>query len=311
LFSGLILGLLILSLFPEVSLAIGNPTSVTIGDVYVFRDVFIEDDQLYFCRYDVSYDPMPDEDPWDTWQMALYASNGTLIATRPLNYYQHNIISIYLTDEQAITWEGAHQVKIEGMPSVFGTLTEGVNMRTRTLSPGDYYEKSFLAGVMITQAGILEDDWVITLLTSDDKLNTTGSAFFLEAVPGLNAMEPDIFEITSSSINPNYQSYNNTYREELKNNAGSQVDFIITEFTQILPTSKNWMSFWLVIFGFVIMAGVIFSRMGNPAWGFIGGFPFIVGGAYLLGGEIFTFAAVCVIVAAVIFGLYFILSRFA
>lgn len=309
--SGILLGILCLFLFAGPSLAIGNPDTISIGDAYVFRDVIEEGDQLYFVRYDVSYDPVPEEDPEDTWQVALYDSLGELIATRPLNYYQHNIIAIYLTASQALEWGEAHLVRVMGMPSVFGTLVEGTNMRTRTLGPGDYEEAEFLGGIMLTQAGILEDDWEIDLLDSEGLLNTTGSTFFLQAVPGLSAMVPEIFSVTSSQVNPDYTSYNQTYREDLRNNAGDRVQDVLDGFTAIVPVSDDWMSFWLIILGFCIFAGVIFSGLGNPGWAMAGGFPFIVGGAYLMGGEIFTFTAVVVIIVAVIFGIYFILGRFS
>ena len=77
--------------------AVDDPTSVSIGDCNVFTDLLEDGDQLYFVRYDVSYSPEPEEDAEDTWQMALYDTDGTTLiegAVRPLNYYQHNIISI-------------------------------------------------------------------------------------------------------------------------------------------------------------------------------------------------------------------------
>ena len=111
----------LLTLFPGIVLAaIGDPENgVTIEDTYVFRDVFETGDQLYFVRYDVSYDPIPDENPGDTWQMSLYDEAGTLMDSIPLNYFQHNIISIYLESSEALTWEGSSTVRIMGMPSVF------------------------------------------------------------------------------------------------------------------------------------------------------------------------------------------------
>ena len=297
-------------LFAGQVLAIGNPDSVSIGDAYVFRDVLEESDQLYFVRYDANYDPVPDEDPEETWQVALYNSADELVATRPLNYYQHNIIAVYLTAAQALEWGAAHKVRIMGMPSVFGTLAEGTNMRTRTLGPSDYEEAEFLGGIMLTQAGILEDDWEIVLLDSEGLLNTAGSTFFLQAAPGLSAMAPEIFSVTSSQVNPNYTSYNQTYREDLRSNAGPRVQDVLDGFTAVVPVSEDWLSFWIIIFGFVVFGGIIFSGVGNPGWAMIGGFPFIVGGAYIMGGEIFTFVAVVVVIMAVIFGIYFIMGRF-
>ena len=208
-----VLGLLLAT---GVALAIGNPDYVAIGDAYVFRDVLETGDQLYFVRYDVSYNSTPDEDAEDTWEMALYDSDGNLTATRELEYYQHNIRSIYLGSDDAIAWEGAHRIIVRGMPSVFGNLTEGINMRTQTLAPGDYYELESLGGIMITQAGILEADWEITLLTSGDRLNATGANYFLKAIPGLNDMAPNIFQTTIRALDVEYTPWSQNYTEGLQ-----------------------------------------------------------------------------------------------
>jgi len=292
--------------------AIGSPDYVTIGDVYVFGNVVEEGDQLYFCRYDVNYGSIPEEDADDTWEMALYDSLGGLVAARPLNYYQHNIISIYLTPSQALTWQEAHRVVIRGMPSVFGNLTEGVDMRTRTLAPGDYYGVDYLAGVMITQAGIWEDDWGITLLSSNDRLNTTGKTFFLAAVPGLGDMAPDIFEVITGGVDVDYKSYNQTYRETLRSNQGSRLEGAIMEVGKMMGVySPEWTSFWLVSLVFLMAVGTMSSGVGVPGWAFTGGYAVLALGAFIFGGNLFTFVIVLGVVAAVLFGLLFILSRFA
>jgi hypothetical protein len=299
-------------LLPLGVFAIGNPEGgVSIGDAYVFRNVVETGDQLYFVRYDVSYDPVPSEDPEDTWQMALYDVSGNLVATRPLNYYQHNIISIYLTSLQAITWGAEHQVKIMGMPSVFGNLTEGVNMRTRTLAGGDYKEKDFLAGIMIAQAKILETDWGITLLTADDKLNSTGKTFFLAAVHGLGTMVPEIFEVVVGGVDITYKDYNQTYAESLEANAGTRFSTAISDISNLIRVPSTWMGFWLFLIVFLMIAGIIFVGEGNPGWGFIGGFSVLALGGFLLGGNMFSLVMILVTVVGIIFALYFILSRFA
>ena len=313
LFSGFLLGIILLLLVPYGVFAIGNPEGgVSIGDVYVFRNLVDEGDQLYFCRYDVSYDPIPDEDPEDTWQMALYDSSDTLIGSRRLNYYQHNIISMYLTPSQALTWGAENKVRIMGMPSVFGTLTEGVNMRTRTLSGGDYYEKDYLAGIMIAQAEILETDWGITLLDVNDKLNDTGSTFFLLAVPGLGDMAPEFFSVITGGVDITYKNYTQAYRESLKTNTGSKLSGAIFDIGKIIGVyNSEWTGFWLVLILFLMLAGTIFAGLGNPGWAFCGAFGVIALSGYIMGGNIFTFAITAVLVVAALFGLYFILSRFA
>jgi len=303
---------MLLLLVPSVVLAIGNPDSVTIGDAYVFGDVVEEGDQLYFVRYDVSYGSTPEEDAKDTWEMALYNSTGSLIGTRPLRYYQHNIISMYLESGEALPEGGAHKVVIRGMPSVFGALTEGVNQRTRTLSPGDYYENDYLAGVMITQAGILEDDWVITLLTSTDRLNDTGATFFLLAVPGLGNMAPEIFGTLTGSVDTDYVDWNNTYSTTLEANSGDRLRNAIGEMGKMIGVyNTNWTIFWVVMLFFMMAAGVIFSGFGNPGWGIVGGYAVLAGCGYLFGGPIWTLAIVIGATITVIFGIIFLIRVLA
>lgn len=305
---GLLLVLLMVLAVPAVVLAIGNPDYVTVGDAYVFRNVSTTGDQLFFVRYDVSYNSVPSEDAEDTWEMALYNSTGSLIATRSLNYYQHNIISIYLTEDDAVTWQGAHQVVIRGMPSVFGNLTEGINQRTRTLAPGDYYENDYLGGIMLTQAEILEDDWAITLLSSTDRLNDTGKTFFLAAIPGLGDMAPEIFDVITGSVDTDYTDYNHTYSETLKTNQGDKLEDAIGEVGKMFGVySTDWTTFWLVMIFFMMVAGAAFSGFGNPGWGIVGGYAALAGCGYLFGGSIWTLAIIVGAVITVIFGIIFLI----
>ena len=302
-----ILGFLLTS---GVTLAIGNPDYVLIADVYAFRDVLESGDQLYFTRYDVSYGTNQTEEAEDTWQMALYDSSGTLVATRPFNYYQHNIISIYLTPTQAIAWEGAHSVKIRGSPSVFGDLIEGTNMVTKVLAPGDYYEKTSLQEILVEQAKELEDDWNITLLTSENKLNTTGTQFFTEAIPNLGSMVPGLLATAVRQLTPDYVSWNQTYAEELQEHEGSRLKEAVTDIGAYFGLSEGWSGFWLISIVYLLFVGAMYPTVRNPGWALIAGFPILAGAAFLgVGTSLLTLVVVLVLIAALIFGIYFILGR--
>lgn len=294
--------------------AIGNPDNVSIRDVFVFQDVLENGDQLYFARYDVEYGSDPDEDAEDTWQMALYDTDGTtLIATRPLNYYQHNIISIYLDTGEAITWGLAYRVRVMGMPSVFDNLVESTNMRTRTLSEGDYKDGDDLGGIMVTQVGILEDDWATTLLTSDNKLNSTGAITFNDAIPNLSSMAPDIFETTIVWPEVDYTPWQRPYEETLESHGGSRLRGAVQDIGNLLGVSEAWAGGWILSMAFLVFAGAIYAGTRNPALAMIGGFPVVAGGMWLgVGGAaLLTAVLLIVFIFAVIFAVYFILGRFA
>lgn len=297
-----------------VSAQIGNPDYVAIGDIYVFRDVLEDGDQLYFVRYDVSYGEVPDEDASETWLMTLNDSDGTFIDQIPLNYYQHNIISIYLELDEAITWGGAHVVRIMGNPSVFSELVEGTNMVTRTLSTGYYHEGSELGELMIAQAKILDDDWGgdITLLSSGDKLNTTGSSYFRRAIPQLNNMAPEIFQLVTYFPTVERTPWSTEYAETLRGHEGAKLETALGNFGSYFGVGVNWMSFCFVCFLYLLLASVIYAATRSASFSIICSYPVIVACAWLgIGSETLTTTLVALLVIAFIFGIYFILERFA
>jgi hypothetical protein len=308
---GLLLAFIFIMTLAIPSFAIGNPTSVTIGDVYAFTNVSVTGDQLYFMRYDVDYAVTPVEDADTTWEMALYSSAGALVATRPLNYYPENIISIYLTPAQAITWGAAHQVKVRGMPAVFGVITEGVNMKTRTLAGGDYYSNTYLGGVMLTQAQILQTSWGIVLL-SNGYLNATGKTAFLEAVPNLNLMEPDIFLTTSSGVVVPTPTWATNGTANATARQGNRLRGAINGTASIFGiSSEGWGAFWLLGILYFVVAGVMYAVTRSPSWAMGGAFPVVLLGGWVgLGqGELLQGIMIIVLILGVLFALFFILER--
>lgn len=254
----LLLGLTILFTTPITILAIGNPDSITIGECAVFRDVEETGDQLYFCRYDVSYGVEPDEDASDTFLMAIYDTDGTtLLYTRPLNYYQHNILSIYLSATDALTWGTAYKIRIMGNPALF-SLSEGANMRTWTLSGGDYRDFATMGTYLIGQASILEADWGIDLLTSGNLLNTQGSIVFRDAIPGLNNIVPEIFSTTTSYFTVENKSFTEGYANAAHDRIGS-INASFADIGAWLGISEGWVGVCVSSLISVLLGSVIYA----------------------------------------------------
>ena len=291
----------------------GDPDFVVINDIFVFRNLLETGDQLYFVRYDVSYNATPTEDTDETWQVVLYDTDGTTqVGSRPLNYYQHNIISIYLSSTEALTWDGAYIVRVMGMPSVFGTLVEGTNMRTRTLGPGDYREGTEIGAIMLEQAAILEDDWVITLLTATGLLNATGANYFTIAVGQLGTMAPEIFETVTKEHTSPYTDWEESYAGDLPDHKGPRLQNAMTGIGSIFGVNEGWSTFWLLGTMFLLVAGAMYVPTRNPGLALLAAFPVLVGAAWLgIGTDILRLVGILVLVAAVLFGIYFILARFA
>lgn len=312
-FGSLLVGLILLLTLPAVVLALDNPDSVSIGEAYVFEDVLETGDQLFFIRYDVEYSPSPNTSAEETWQAALYEDGGGLVASRPLNYYQHNIISLYLDAGDAITTGDPHEIRVMGMPSVFDNLTEGLNMRTHTCSAGEYKEGDTIGSYMITVAGTLQTDWGITLLSSNDKLNDTGAAFFTDAVPGLGTIDPTIFQTTQRTLTPSDPNWNISYPEELEARSGEGLREAINGTMLIFGVEDEfWGVAFIAVILLVLISAPIYASTRQPSLGIAAAMPVIFGLAWLgLGGDTFLqWLLIIFFIAAVIFALMFHLRHF-
>ncbi len=310
--------LLWLLLLPGIAVAITNPDTIGIADVYVFNSTLEAGDILVYVRYDVNYGTQPEEDSEDTFLVAIYDTDGsTLLATRPLNYYQHNIISIYLSaSDNNLVWGTAYYVRVMGSPAVFGNLTEDVNMDTRVLASGDYRSTTDLGGIMVTQAEILENDWGTTLLTSNDKLNSTGAYYFNKAIPGLSTIVPEIFELSTQQFV--YTRNTSITREGLnrtEDNLPVSLNSAISGVNEIFGVTNDntWGAFgWLLFMGLMI-GGVVYAATRRPDFSLLGGVMGSMGlGAYLgvawPNAMLFVMAVGTIVV--VLFAVEFIIPRY-
>lgn len=297
--------------------AISNPDSINIGDVYAFEDALETGDVLVFVRYDVSYASQPTEDSEDTFVMAIYDTDGTtLLFTRPLNYYQHNIISIYLSAAlNTLTSGGAYYVRIMGSPALF-SLAENVNMDTRVLSSGDWRVAADLGGVMIAQAGILAADWGLDLLTSTDRLNSTGSTYFSKAVPGLSTMVPTIFATTTAQFTYTRDNFTNEGLARTKANMPVSLNSALNGLNTVFGVeseSSVWGQFgWLMIAGMVV-GSVVYGASRRPDIAVFGGVLSTVGlGAYLgvANGNAMLFLMSVGALIIALFGITYILPKY-
>ena len=290
--------------------AISNPDAINIASGAVFRDVLNTGDQLWFVRYNVTYGVAPTELANTTFIMAIYDTDGTtLLYTRPVNYYQENIISIYLTSAQALTWGGTYYVKIMGNPGVFGALVEGTNMKTWVTTPGDFYEQTSFQGYLYTQASILQTDWAITILTSGGKLNVTGAMFFNEAIPGLSSMLPEFFQVTTASMTSGNIAYTEAYATNTATRAGS-MNVAFASIGSMFGISEGWAMLWLVGILDVILMGLVYASTQKSEIAFVSGFALtsLFGWIGLIQLQI---VIILVIFVAILFAILFILGRFA
>ena len=253
-------GLVMFFLPTQTAFAVADPDYISIHEASVFRNVLETGDQLFIVRYDVSYSVEPIEDASVTYLMDICTSGGISTGySRSLNYYQHNIVSIYLTPAQALTWEGSYSIKILGNPSLFSPLVESINMETLTLSSGKYFEASFLADFILAQAALIEDDWVVALLASDGLLNSTGAFVFEKAIPNLNNMVPSVYQITTSNPSIGDSNMTTSGGANLTGHIGPDLNAAMNDLANWWGSSASWMK--------IGSTGLIAGVLGSIAFG--------------------------------------------
>ena len=294
--------------------AISNPDNGTrILDVAVFRNIKETGDQLYYVRYDVSYTTEPTEPASDAFQMIIYDVAGTTVLfSRDLNYYQHNIISIYLTPSQALTWDSNYIIRIQGKVGLFLLLVEDVNMDTWTLNSSDYHEETEVESYMLDQASILEAYWGLTLLNTSKQLNSTGAIAFNDGIPGLINYYPTLYGTSTSVPTVTWGNWTQAYVNTLGANEGSKLHATMSALGGFIGVTGDWMAFWITLMAAFVLGGIVYTFSGSSAAALTFAFFALPAAVFLgLGSVLFNLMATIFIILAIGFGIVFILARFA
>lgn len=297
----------------SVIAAPANPNSIAVLDAKVFRNIKITGDQLYLLRYDISYTVEPTELASSCYQMVLYDNAGAVVLySRDILYYQHNIISIYLTPAQALTWDSNYKVRVQGKVGVFSPIIEDVNMDTWTLQGDDYLQSTDFEAYIITVAEALEADWGLTLVTYSNKLNDTGAATFNDAIPGLSQYYPQLYQTAVSVPTAPASNWTYAYITTLGTHQGSALHATMTDLGHFVGITADWMAFWAVLMGGFVLGSIVYAFSGSSPAALAFAFMMLPLAVWMgLGSALFNLMAVIVIILAIGFGVVFILVRFA
>jgi hypothetical protein len=285
------------SFLPSPAYAIANPDSITLHTAKVFQNIFESGDMLFVSRYDVDYAAEPGEDAEDAFQYCIYDTDGsTLLISRPLNYYQHNLISIYQTAAQvttaSLTWESEYVPKIVGNPALFGTLTEDTNVDSMTLAESDWLggtqavSREYLHLHCLDIAEILEVDWAIDLIvttSSGEVLNSAGRTAFIDAIPLLDSAIPGLFQFSSSIVQIDWEDATGTYEEELtvENKAGVAVASAFSGIATYFGVSSNTVAGIFILMVIAIAASIVFVASGNSIAAIVLTTPLVLMGTWM------------------------------
>jgi hypothetical protein len=255
------------------------------------------------------YDPTPSEDASDTFFVGIY-DGSTLLRSKSLMYYDHNILCLYLDPESALVSEGAYSVKLAGNPAYFTTLSEGANQSSWGLSSSHWLPGTYICDFVIDEAETLETSWGIDLLDTNNRLNDTGETTFELQIPALQSVCPDIYAYSVTYPVPTVANNASTYQPVLNTYTPSRLQ---AAFNGI----GNWIGIPGVYVGGILAAGLylllvgrLYLATGSQVGSIVIGMPFFLL-MFLIGiiplVVFFVFGTIVIVLA----GIVFILGRFA
>ena len=291
----ILLALLLLPVTPTLA-APANPDSITLHTVKVFQNIFEANDVLFVMSYDVEYAAEPSEPASDTFQTAIYSVGGTsLIKSRPLEYYQYNVTSIYFnaTDAAALlTWESEYWARVMGNP-VFFAPAEDTTMDTTVLSAGTHWfsgamtaSRDLLRLHCLTLAALLETDWGITLIvtTPDGQvLNNAGRITFIDAIQGLDTACPTLFQMAVVAEDPTQQTKTDAYQADLTmtSQLGTQITDAFDGIGAYINVSGQAAAgMWIMLF-ILTVASIVFLNSGNSTAAIVLTIPIMLIGVWV------------------------------
>jgi len=310
---GLVAGLFVA--FPQKVYAIGNPTAINIGSALAFTDVLETGDFLFFVRYNVAYSPTPPELPEATFYTVLYNPAGTVIlGSVPLHYYGNNINSVYFSAAQAATAGlvsgTAYLLRVSGSPLVFTPLIEGTNMATQALGPSSYHTKAEVPSLLLQQAQVLQVDLGVTLVTTGGLLNSTGTIYFLKAIPALGTIAPSMFITVASGVTAEYTNWTENVTAIMARR-GPMLQGMVTSWADFLHTTYDWAAVWLALMTFLLFSIFLYPMLKDAKLATICAFPVLPFMAWAgMSEDLLRSIILIVLGLGVLFGVIFILGKF-
>jgi hypothetical protein len=169
-----------------------------------------------------------------------------------------------------------------------------------------------LGDYLIQRAADLEDRWggTITLLTTENKLNSTGSLTFTECIPGLMDICPDIFETSTEQLEFEANTTPTALQTGMTAQMSSRLQGALDDLSSYFGVPALFIggiAFAIVLF---ILIGRIFTATQSVTIAVVVSMPLIIL-ANMIGLIPIAITWAAVIIVAVVFGIVFILGRLA
>lgn len=215
LFLSLLMALLIIATTGQMAFAfLTAPTSMSVKDVNVFRNLAETGDMLVVFHYKVAYGAYPTTPASDSIIFRLYAVDGTTLLnqSRPYNFssfatngYGDGVASFYFTAADAPTWGLGYFLDILVTPAYYSPstsityeLTASDYSAAVTQTDARYDLYNYVIGLCDDLKDIYPTVSLKAVTDSGTVLSVYGEPYFRAVIPGLQSLSPQLFFVQTT-----------------------------------------------------------------------------------------------------------------
>jgi hypothetical protein len=196
----------IIALLPVPALAIADPDTIVINDVWAYQHCIETGDQLYVVDFKVDYAANPTENITQAYLARLMNVGAELASVAPYAYYDdgyaRGVVAIYFTAATAPVWNNGYHIDLVGNPTLAwggAAHSAAYTITNWSASASVALTKQELSLKILWLAAQLEVDWSIDMVESasggGSQLTSLGEGYFTSVIPNLIDMTPLIFSV--------------------------------------------------------------------------------------------------------------------
>lgn len=247
--------------------AIDEPESVSLDGILIFQDLLEEDDFLAIVPYEIPFTEQPDENIDQSFIFRMMSVNattelGTTLANPAYDGgYGSGVVSFRFAASENITWGEAYVFRVQENPTYYPSP----QYWDFTIGDSNYSTASDQAAALkaktLDSATYLSTVFDVELTATSESgttvLSTYGELYYLEVIPGLQSMCPELFGVNLE--NPDYTKRGWTYEfaEALTTKyAGTFIEDFMTGFGGLFEMESSTAMGFFSIFLFAILVGL-------------------------------------------------------
>lgn len=266
--------------------AMDEPDSVSLYDITIYGNLIVTGDLLAIVPYDIPFTTTPDDALSETFLFRMLSPDGSETIGSKLAYpyqedgYGTGIVSFYI--QSGTTWDEAYIFRVDENPAFYADPQHW----DFTVGPSNYTSLAFdhadiLRADIIDIATILSNDYNQELLTTNEgavTLSTYGEIYFLNAVPGLAVMCPELLSLQLRSPTYTERSWDHTVADALTTKySGTFIGDFMTGYAGLFSLNTNNAMNSLSIFLFVAMILIsTWKFKGTTLSGFMDGYALLI-----------------------------------